>query len=188
MPQALCLPRLLASLRHMSSFACRVWQRERRASAWMTTLDGLLGTNVHGLGRQDAHPPPAHPRCQWPRAGVANTFSNPLMPNVPNVFAPWTYDEILITVPAQWHTPVARPKLLAHRQGCERRVGGQPRSKRREAVGAPLSAQPVAHEVPAWGGRSSCEGNRSWREDGCGACAPAMAGRPASARDDKEVI
>jgi hypothetical protein len=23
------------------------------------------------------------------------------MPNVPNFFAPWTYDEILITVPAQ---------------------------------------------------------------------------------------
>jgi nitrate reductase / nitrite oxidoreductase, beta subunit len=43
---------------------------------------------------------------------VANTFSNPLMPNVPNFFAPWTYDEILITVPAQQHTPVARPKSL----------------------------------------------------------------------------
>jgi nitrate reductase / nitrite oxidoreductase, beta subunit len=34
------------------------------------------------------------------------------MPNVPNFFAPWTYDEILITVPAQQHTPVARPKSL----------------------------------------------------------------------------
>ena len=78
----------------------------------MTTLDGLLGTNDHGLGRQDAHPPPAHPRCRWPPAGVANTFSNPMMPNVPNFFAPWTYDEILITVPAQQHTPVARPKSL----------------------------------------------------------------------------
>jgi nitrate reductase beta subunit len=75
----------------MSSFACCVWQRERLAPAWMTAQDGLLGTNDHGLGRQDA---------------------DPLMPNVPNFFAPWTYDEILITVPAQQHTPVARPKSL----------------------------------------------------------------------------
>jgi nitrate reductase / nitrite oxidoreductase, beta subunit len=43
---------------------------------------------------------------------VANTFSNPLVPNVPNVFALWTYFEMLITVPAQQHTPVARPKSL----------------------------------------------------------------------------
>jgi hypothetical protein len=27
------------------------------------------------------------------------------MPNVPNFFAPWTYNEILITMPAQ-HTPL----------------------------------------------------------------------------------
>ena len=41
-----------------------------------------------------------------------NTFSNPLMPNVPNFFGSWTYDEILIAVPAQPHTPVARSKSL----------------------------------------------------------------------------
>lgn len=29
-----------------------------------------------------------------------------LMPNVPNLYAAWTYDEILITVPAQQYTPV----------------------------------------------------------------------------------
>ena len=45
----------------------------------------------------------------------------------------------------------------------------------------------VAHEVPAWDDRC-CEGNRSWRKDGRGACAPAMADRPASARENKEVI
>jgi hypothetical protein len=43
---------------------------------------------------------------------VANTSSNPLMPNVPSFFAPWTHFEILITVSAQQHTPVARPKSL----------------------------------------------------------------------------
>jgi hypothetical protein len=48
-------PRLVARLRHISLFACRVWQRERLAPAWMTALDGLLGTNDHGLGRQDGH-------------------------------------------------------------------------------------------------------------------------------------
>ena len=29
-----------------------------------------------------------------------------------NLYALWTYDEILITVPAQPHTPVARSKSL----------------------------------------------------------------------------
>jgi hypothetical protein len=53
---------------------------------------------------------------------VANTFSSPMMPNVPNIFAPWTYDEILITVSGQQHTPVAQPKSLVTRQGCEGRV------------------------------------------------------------------
>jgi hypothetical protein len=175
MPQALWLPRLFASLHHMSSFACRVWQRERLASAWMTTLDGLLGTNVHGLGRQDAHPPRltlgAGGRVlEWPIPSPT-----PLMPNVPNVFAPWTYDEILITVPRS-STPRLRDRSHCSPATCEGRVDGQLRSKRREAVGAPLSGRPVAHDVPVWRGRSSCEGNRSWREDGRGACAPAMAG------------
>jgi hypothetical protein len=35
---------------------------------------------------------------------VANTLSNPLMSNVPNLYAPWTYYEILITLPAQQYT------------------------------------------------------------------------------------
>jgi nitrate reductase beta subunit len=34
------------------------------------------------------------------------------MPNVPNLYAPWTHDEMLITEPAQQHSPVARPKSL----------------------------------------------------------------------------
>ena len=137
-----------------SSFACRVWQRERLA-AWMITLDGLLGTNDHGLGRQDAHPPPpAHPRHRWPPTGVANTFSNPLMPNVPSFFAPWTYFEILITVSAQQHTPVARPKSLLTGKDvkAERMANWGPSGGKQ--WGAPLPARPVAHEVPAWGGRS----------------------------------
>ena len=29
-----------------------------------------------------------------------------------NLYAAWTYDEILIAVPAHQHTPVARPKSL----------------------------------------------------------------------------
>jgi hypothetical protein len=53
-------------------------------------------------------------------------------------------------------------------------------------MGVPWPARPVAHEVPAWDDRS-CEGNWSSREDGRGAWASAMPGRPASARDDKEV-
>jgi hypothetical protein len=182
MPQALCLLRLAARFRHTSSFACRVWRRERLAPAWMTALDGLLGTNDHGLGRQDAHPsPPAYPRCRWPPAGVANTFSNPLVPNVPNVLAPWTYFEMLITVPAAAHSGCAI-EVTAHPAG---RVGGQLGVRRREAV-EHHPARPVAHEVPAWDdrpGRAIGPGGR----DGCGARAPATPGRPASAGEDKEV-
>jgi len=82
----------------------------------------------------------------------ANILSNPLMPNVPNLYAPWTYDEILITMPAQ-HTPVARPtSLLAandvkleRTNDCVQAAG---------AAGPPLPDRPVARELPAWDDRS----------------------------------
>jgi nitrate reductase beta subunit len=45
---------------------------------------------------------------------VANTFSNPLTPNVPNLYAPWTHDEILITVPAQQLSPDCVTDVTAH--------------------------------------------------------------------------
>jgi hypothetical protein len=117
---------------------------------------------------------------------VANTFSSPMMPNVPNIFAPWTYAEILITVSGQQHTPVAQPKSLVTRQGCEGRVGGQLGSRWREAV-EHHPARLVAHEVPVGGD------DRPMRAIGPGArmgvvhAHPRWLGRPASARDDKEV-
>jgi hypothetical protein len=66
---------------------------------------------------------------------VANTLSNPLMPNVPDFYAPWTYDEILITVPAQQHTRL-RDRSHCSPATCEGRVDGQPRSKRAGSSGS----------------------------------------------------
>jgi nitrate reductase beta subunit len=49
-----------------------------------------------------------------PPAGAVNTLSNPLTPNVPNLYAPWTYHEILITVPAQQLSPDCATDVSAH--------------------------------------------------------------------------
>jgi hypothetical protein len=118
---------------------------------------------------------------------VANTFSNPLMPHVPNFFAPWTYDEILITVPAHQHTPVTRPKSL---------LTGKDVKVEWTANWGPSGGKQWEHPYRLDLLRMRCplgtiapvRGDRSWRKDGRGACAPATPGRPASARDDKEVI
>jgi hypothetical protein len=105
---------------------------------------------------------------------------------VENLYALWTYDEILITVSARQHTPVAQPKPLVTWQGCEGRVGGQLGSGGGKQWEYPYRVDLLRMRGP-FGGDDRPVRQSVWREDGCGAWAPAMAGRLASAGEDKEV-
>jgi hypothetical protein len=112
-------------------------------------------------------------------------LSNPLMPNVPNLYAPWTYDELLITMPAQ-HTPVARPtSLLAGNDVKLERT--KLRSVRPEQRDHPYRidllrvSYPLGTIVPE---RAIGPGARMGVVHAQRRCT----GRSSSARDDREVI
>ena len=102
-----------------------------------------------------------------------------------NLYALWTYDEILIAVPPKQHTPVARSKaLLTGRDvkaewtaNCGQAAGSS---------GSTIRLDLLRMRCP-FGGNDRPVRVVLWRDDGRGACAPAMAGRPASAGEDKEV-
>ena len=147
-----------------SSFACRVWQRERLGSAWMIALDGCLGQRSWppAAGRSPAAA--GSPWCRWPAAG---------------------YDEILIAVPAQQHTRWRHQKHCSP-AGLRRPCGGQLGSKRREAVEHPYRLDLLRMRCPLGtivAVRPIGPGGRM----GVGYAHPRWLGWPASAREDKEV-
>jgi hypothetical protein len=93
------------------SVRLRPARRPRRQQGWGAGRDrqgdGLLPASQHlrGLvplvGRQDAHPAAAgSPQVPVAACSSGQHPLQPLMPNVPDFYAPWTFYEILITVPA----------------------------------------------------------------------------------------
>ena len=183
MPQALWLPRLLARLSRMS-FVCRVVTQTPCAGV-DERPDRLPWGNDHGLGRQEL----TRRRLtlgaggrllEWPTPPpTADAYrSQPLRRGPTTGF--------LISVPAQQHSPVARPTSLLT-AGNEGQVDGLLRSKRREAAAGSHRIDLLRRRCPL-GTIVPVRGNRSCREDGRTAFAPATSGRPASAHNDKEVL
>lgn len=118
---------------------------------------------------------------------MASTLSDPLMSDVPSLYAPWTSYEILITLPAQQHTPVARPKSLltgkdvkAERTANCGPSGGKQRDHPHRTSLLRMRC-PLGMIVPV---RAIGPGARM----GVVRAHPRRLGRPASAHDDKEVI
>jgi hypothetical protein len=109
------------------------------------------------------------------------------MSDVPSLYAPWTSYEILITLPAQQHTPIARPKSLltgkdvkAERTANCGPSGGKQRDHPHRTSLLRMRC-PLGMIVPV---RAIGPGARM----GVVRAHPRRLGRPASAHDDKEVI
>ncbi|ANC32999.1 nitrate reductase subunit beta [Isoptericola dokdonensis] len=70
--------------------------QERWQGGWRLTRRGRLTLRAGG---------------RWKK--LATIFFNPKLPDIHDYYEPWTYEyDVLLSAPAQQHTPVARPKSL----------------------------------------------------------------------------